>query len=172
MIKVLDTTCRRAGGYASLFRCLSSLLWALVLFGGCGPGAGDNGNGNGNSNDNGTGPSVDDLPDLSSDDALGTGEGQDLAVPGLILIGFDLSISDATLLQLAGSTATALSGQLVDVIPDIRLITVAVEPGAEPTAMLLAQQLQSVDYTERDVSGRGAAVADWIPSAAPAPGSP
>lgn len=170
MIKVLDTTCRRAGGHASLFRCLSSLLWALVLFGGCGPGAGDNGNGNGNgnSNDNGTGPSVEDLPDLSSDDALGTGEGQDLAVPGLILIGFDLSISEATLLQLAGSTATALTGQLVDVIPDIRLITVAVEPGTELAAMVLAQQLQSVEYTELDVSGRVAAIDDWIPSAASA----
>ena len=52
----------------------------LLVFGHCGPGdsgnsnSNDNGHGNDNANDNGgTGNTVDDLPDLSSDDFLGTG---------------------------------------------------------------------------------------------------
>ena len=147
----------------------------LLVFGHCGPGdsgnsnSNDNGNGNDNANDNGgTGNTVDDLPDLSSDDFLGTGEGADVFVPGLILIGFDQGLTGDTFLQVASATATALNGTLVDIIPDIQVVTLAVEPGSEGAAITLAQQLSSVEYAEANFAGQVAAIDGLIPAASSA----
>ncbi|MCZ6654739.1 MAG: S8 family serine peptidase [Planctomycetota bacterium] len=140
----------------------------LLLFGHCGPG--DPGNSNTNDNDNGndnggTGNTVDDLPDLSSDDAFGTGEGADVFVPGLILVGFDQGLTGDTFLQVASSTATALNGTLVDIIPDIQVVTLAVASGSEGAAITLAQQLFDVEYAEANFAGRVAAIDGLIPTA-------
>ncbi|MCH8053698.1 MAG: hypothetical protein IH895_06520, partial [Planctomycetes bacterium] len=139
----------------------------LLVFGHCGPGdSNSNDNGNDNANDNGgTGNTVDDLPDLSSDDFLGTGEGADVFVPGLILIGFDQGLSGDTFLQVASATATALNGTLVDIIPDIQVMTLAVESGSEGAAITLAQQLLSVEYAEANFAGRVAAIDCLVPTA-------
>ena len=56
------------------------LVGALLLSASCGPFGSGNTNGNANASDNanentGTGNTVDDLPDLSDDDAFGAGEG-------------------------------------------------------------------------------------------------
>ncbi|MEE9212962.1 MAG: S8 family serine peptidase, partial [Phycisphaeraceae bacterium] len=157
-------------------RCTSGLLAAVMLVScQCGPGGPDSSNNNdngGNANDNGgTGNTIDDLPDLSDDDVLGTGEGDDVFVPGLVLIGFDQTITDDLLLQLAASTATSVNGELVDVIPDIQVITVAIEPGSEPSTITLAEQLENVDYAEADFAGQvAAAPAKRAEPAAPALG--
>ncbi len=145
----------------------------LLVFGHCGPGnsnTNDNGNANGNDNDNanangGTGNTVDDLPDLSSDDVLGTGEGVDLFVPGLILVGFDQGLTGDSFLQVASATATAINGTIVDIIPDIQVATFAVTPGSEGAAITLAEQLLSVEYAEADFAGQVAAIDGLIPTA-------
>lgn len=147
-----------------------SSICVLLLLGGlsCGPDDPGNSNGNNNSNGNdnsGTGHTVEDLPDLSIDDTLGTGEGADVPVPGLILVGFDQTVSDDLLLQLADSTATALNGELVDVIPDIQVISIQVEEGGEAAAIALAERLESVAYAEADFAGRLAAISEFIPDA-------
>ena len=139
----------------------------LLVFGHCGPGdSNSNDNGNDNANDNGgTGNTVDDLPDLSNDDLFGTGEGADVFVPGLVLVGFDQGLTGDTFLQVASATATAINGTLVDIIPDIQVVTLAVESGSEGAAITLAQQLLSVEYAEANFAGRVATIDGLIPTA-------
>ncbi len=153
-------------------------LWAalgLVLLWGCGPGPDGNANGNSNSNSNGngndnggTGNTVDDLPDLSADDAFGTGEGPDSQILGLILVGYDSQVSDMLFAQLVDSTATALGAEVQDVISDIRVASFRVDPGGEDAAMALVEQLGDVAYAEIDVAGELAGVEEFIPEAASA----
>lgn len=146
------------------------LVGALLLSASCGPFGSGNTNGNANANDNGnenggTGNTVDDLPDLSDDDAFGSGEGEDAFVSGLILVGFDQTISEDLFLQLAQATPTTINGQLLDVIPDIQVISVLVQPGAEQQSITLARQLENVDYAEAVFAGFVAGVTDLLPNA-------
>ncbi len=120
---------------------------------------------NGNANGNQGGGSLDDLPDLTTNDTLGTGEGEDVAVPGLILVGFDQNIDDALFAQAVNTVATTISGTLLDEIPDIRWATYVVPEGSEQQAISIAELIDSVEFVETDAGGRLAEVTDLLPNA-------
>jgi hypothetical protein len=157
-------------------RCIHLVLSLAVLaaVAGCGgttpsnenANAGANDNSSSNDNGGGTGNTVDDLPDPSQDDGLGSGAGLDVVVPGLLLLGYDQSLELDFFTQLAGTAAGSLGGQLLDVIPELHVATVLVGPGTEAVSAEAALSLDRVEYAELDIAGFPAGTGDALPGAA------
>jgi len=156
--------------------CLCTSCVALLILTNlnCGSSTSNNGNQSNNDNDSsasntnqnsGTGNTINDLPDLGSDDVLGEGEGADVFVPGLILVGFEQSLTEDSFLQRAEATASSLNGELIDVITDLRICSVAVDPDSETDSLALAASLGNVDFAESSYAGRLAEVSDLLPQA-------
>ncbi len=150
--------------YPTLAVC--ALLWTMMA--GCGgapadgPGTPTDGSGDGGGQ-TGTGNTIADLPDLSDDDPIGFGERGDATTPGLLIVGYDPSIDEIFLEQLAVSAASSMGGQILDIIPELNLVTFAVNPGTELAAADIASRLDRVQFIEFNPTATIAEATDLIP---------